>query len=966
MKQDTQAFDTAYGRLNKAQKLAVNTIEGPVMVMAGPGTGKTQILSLRIANILKNTDIPPDAILALTYTDSGCSAMRKRLSSLIGAQAYRVGIYTFHKYATDVITRHPDYFPRIIGAQPADDIDTYEIIKQAILESNADTLMPSGDPEYYVKPVQKLIGTLKSDAVTADQYEEYLKKEDGPDAIGKDGEPSNKLLRSQDFANVFRKYEALMREHRLYDYSDMLIELIRALETNEELRLELSESAQYILADEHQDANLAQNRILELLTMVHDDPNLFIVGDDKQAIYRFQGASLENFLYFKEKFKSAVIISLTDNYRSTQSIIDASAELMEGKSASDAKLTSIGDAGNPIEIVALKTEEDELKEVTYRIEQLLQNGTKPEDIAILVRKNSDIDAFMRTLRIRKIPFISSRDSDAVSQPSVVLLLALLKAVANPHDSSALARALLLPGFSISTLKLSELFDQHKKTHRPLFELIKDDEECKVAFRFFERMVREAMEKPILPLIDALVAESGYLTHTMQADSLTDALEAFRAVRGLISTRAERNPLFMLTDAERLILSLEKGVAQIRFNSSKGNGVTLMTLHKSKGLEYDHVFVPFAVESRFEARKDRQLFLLPPFVNKPEPDTEDERRLLYVGITRAKKHVVVTHHAFRANEREEAPSQFLFAFANAMRNSVDDPSGEELVPTMRESNSAEVLTEYTTLIEKFLESGISATALNNYLKDPWECFFKNILRLPETKVVHQMYGTAVHYALEQFYTAIGSGAIPKSSLLTTAFAKALAREPLTIKERKIFSEKGKETLEGYFAQYGGTFKGGGKNELSIKVDLQLMDAKKETVHFTGFLDRVDFEDGDSVHVTDYKTGKPKSRNDIEGKTQSGDGAYKRQLVFYKILLDIDGRYNMLDATIDFVEPNASGKFKRETFRITDEEKTELISKITVMVNELVSGEMLKKACESEDEQTRGFAEIVRKRYMVKGA
>ena len=964
MKQDTKAFDTAYKALNKAQKLAVDTIEGPVMVMAGPGTGKTQILSLRIAIILKNTDIPPDAILALTFTDSGCRAMRKRLTSLIGSEAYRVGIFTFHKYATNVIAQHPDYFPRIIGAKPADEVDTYEVIKDAIEKSGVDTLSPSGDPEYYIRPISRLISTLKSDAVSAEMYASYIDKEDGPDAFDKKGEPSSKLLRSKDFVTVFRAYETLMREKKLYDFNDMLIELINALQTNEDLRLELSESAQYILADEHQDANLAQNRILELLTTVHDEPNLFIVGDDKQAVYRFQGASLENFLYFKEKYKNAVIISLTDNYRSTQAIIDASAELMEGKSASDAKLTSIGETGKPIEIVAMQTEEDELQEIAHRIEALIKNGIQPDDIAILVRKNNDIDALMRILRIRKIPFLSFRDSDALAQPAVVLLLALLKSVQNPHDSSALSRSLLLPAFKISTLKLSAIFEAHRRTYRPVFELIADDDECAVAFSFYEKMTREALEKPILPLLDAIVTESGYLSHTLSAVSLSDALEAFRAVRELIVARAERDPLYMLEDAQKLISSLEKGIAQIRFGTvSKGAGVTLMTLHKSKGLEFDHVFVPFAVESRFEARKDRQLFLLPPFVNKPEPDTEDERRLLYVGITRAKKHVVVTHHAFRSNEREEAPSQFLFSFSNAERIHHDTRSDVMLVPTQGAEIAKETLAEYVTLIEKFFESGISATALNNYIQDPWECFFRNILRLPETKVAHQMYGTAVHYALEQFYTALSEGNSPESSMLTDAFIQALSREPLAKKERKVLEEKGKEALEGYFACYNGTFPKAGKTELSMKVDLPLDGIEREHVHLTGFLDRVDVSDGTRVHVTDYKTGKPKSRNDIEGKTQSGDGAYKRQLVFYKILLDVDGRYDMLDATIDFIEPNASGAYKRETFQITDEEKTELIKQITTMVCELTSGAMLHKPCESKDEQIRAFAEIISKRFVT---
>ena len=302
-KEGEQAFRESYERLNAGQKRAVDTIEGPVVVMAGPGTGKTQVLTLRIANILRTTDIPPDAILALTYTNSGVAAMRERLRLFIGNDAYRVNIHTFHGYASSVIDSHPDAFPRIIGATSADDVDRHDIVRTAIAKVGAESLRPPGNPEYYIQPILKLIGTLKNDRVGVEEYSEYMTTLKDEGVHDSEDEVSTKTLRSGAFLDVFRMYESLMRERSLYDFSDMLVELTHALETNQDLKLELSESAQYILADEHQDANRSQNKILELLSDFHDNPNLFIVGDDKQAIYRFQGASLENFLYFKNKYQ---------------------------------------------------------------------------------------------------------------------------------------------------------------------------------------------------------------------------------------------------------------------------------------------------------------------------------------------------------------------------------------------------------------------------------------------------------------------------------------------------------------------------------------------------------------------------------------------------------------------------------------------------------------------------------------
>lgn len=969
MTQDTEqraSFRKALSKLNEGQRKAVETIEGPVMVMAGPGTGKTQILTLRIAHILGQTDVPPDAILALTFTNAGVKAMRERLKTFIGHDAYRVNIFTFHGFASHVIESHPASFPRIIGASAADEVDQYEIVRAAIEEAGVPELRPPGDPEYYVKPIISLIGTLKGDAVDPEGYDAYLKTLVGDEAaFDEEGEPSTKMVRSSGFVLVYRAYERMMRERGLYDYSDMLVELIHALKNDSELRLELAESAQYILADEHQDANRAQNAILELLATAHPDgdqmPNLFIVGDDKQAIYRFQGASLENFLFFKERFPKGVLIPLTENYRSTKAILKAAGTLMVGRTIATVELTTPHDVGEPLEVVLGETAEDELQSVVARIKELIEHGVPTEEIAILLRKNRDIDLVVRMLRSAKVPFVSYRDSDALATSEVALLFALMRSVVDPHNSDALAKALFLPSFGLSTTVLSRLFSKHSRTRVPLFELLKEEPETARAVTFYTAMHKHAHTKSANATLDDIVTESGYIDEVLQGVSLPQVLDAYRSVRTLIETRSGRAHSYTLKDTLSLIRDLERGIVSLPLRGRGGqHGVQVMTLHKSKGLEFEHVFLPHALESRFKPRGTRSLFLVPPFVNQPDPDVEDERRLFYVGITRAKKCVYVSLHAHRDDEKEEHPVAFLTEVGDTKDTTA--PRSENMRPDTQHTKTTRTQ-EYRELVLGFLESGISATALNAYLKDPWECFFKNILRLPETKAAHQMYGTAIHAALEYLYRESAEGHQPTTEAVCAEFTRALSREPLIHHEKDVFLAKGIAALTGYLEEYGQHINKNALTEVSVAADLTLPpECGRTSVHVRGFLDRIEVEeDGVTTHVFDYKTGKVKSRNEILGKTLASDGSIFRQVVFYKLLLDLEGKRVMADATIDFVEPNPRGKYKREPFTVSDEEKAELVGQIGMMVRDLEEGTFLQKTCTSDDVQVRGLSEIIRARY-----
>jgi len=336
-------FLANYQELNSAQRVAVDNIDGPVIVVAGPGTGKTQMLTLRIANILCLTDTAPEQILALTFTESGVLAMRRRLLAFIGERAYRVPIHTFHGFCNSVIARFADHFPQFVGSSAISDIDRILLMQGVFDEIRPEHLHSFRNPYYYVPKALSSISECKRENISPN---ELLKRTEvrldeirsASDYVHTKGVHKDKvrgeykkeeeqLARVLDLSLIYGAYEKAMTEKESYDYDDMILAVVHALETDADLKLILQEEYQYLLADEYQDGNGAQNRVLELLADFHPNPNIFVVGDPDQAIYRFQGASLANFERFKDLYPSTKRITLIENYRSPQVILNLAHKL---------------------------------------------------------------------------------------------------------------------------------------------------------------------------------------------------------------------------------------------------------------------------------------------------------------------------------------------------------------------------------------------------------------------------------------------------------------------------------------------------------------------------------------------------------------------------------------------------------------------------------------------------------------
>jgi DNA helicase-2/ATP-dependent DNA helicase PcrA len=955
LKQTDSGFSELYKALNKEQKQAVDTIDGPVMVIAGPGTGKTSILTLRIANILKNTDTAPENILALTFTESAAHNMRSRLVNIIGHAGYKVAIHTFHGFAGDIIRSYPEKFPRIIGSSLITDIEKISIVENIVNTLPLELLRPYGDPSYYIRSIISTIQELKRDSYTPEDLEKSLNKEEkevksSPDLYHEKGAHKGKMKgmyidrlgsieKNRELNTVYKEYQETLGRKKKYDFDDMLGELISVMKTDSDFLLILQETYQYILADEHQDANRSQNTILELLSDFHDNPNLFIVGDEKQAIFRFQGASLENFLYFSRKYKKAVVIPLRQNYRSHQHILDASHEVIENNPSDGSRERVRLSAGSsrtskekPIIVVEAPNISSEISWVVGDIGRKIRAGVKPHEIAVLYRNNSEAFVVGDALRRNNIIFEIESDQNILDSPDVSKLVTLIRVACDPSHDGVLSEALLTGVFNISPIDVL-------RTIRTASEKRVDFNQIAVkefpdAVKTIHRWTRASLEEPLMAALELIVNDSQIVEKAL-SDNGHHRLSSIEAFYNKAREVAESSRSAKLKDLVAYIKTLEDHEVNIKSkNRAKDGAVRLMTVHRSKGLEFDAVYIVGAIESKWGGRSDRKSFRVSLIHGENDGGRiEDERRLFYVALTRARESVVVSYPLTNDDSRETLPSPFVSELKQDLVENIKAPLVNQLKEIQKskvKSVNNSILSDVKYLNELFEEQGISVTALNNYLNCPWNYFFSNLVRLPQLPTKHQMYGTAVHRTLQVFFNKYREEADLSKNELLKIFEHYLSEQPLPTIDYISSLEKGKKSLSGYYDTYKSKWS---RNIITeYKIGGVELPVNGVVVKLKGQLDKLEIVSDGVVNVVDYKTSKPTSRADIEGKTKSSNGNYKRQLVFYHLLLSLDdrGTYRMQSGELDFIEPDDKDRYKKEQFEITKDDIALLKTDIANMV------------------------------------
>jgi len=778
----------------------------------------------------------------------------------------------------------------------------------------------------------------------------------------------------------FSRFQDLMRRRNRYDFDDMINWVIKAFEENKNLLASYQERYLYTLVDEYQDTSGTQNRIVELLINYWDTPNVFVVGDDDQSIYRFQGANVENMLTFANSYKKDLFtVVLTSNYRSIQSILDISKTLInrneerlvkqiDGLSkelvAANKKINHLLHA--PV-ITEYESQQQEMIGITLQVQKLLEEGTAPGRIGIIYRENKYGEELTRYFKLRNIPVYSKRNLNILEQPLAQKLTLFLRYLAAEYDipyggDEMLFEILHFDWFGIPAIEIAKLsievnerrFNDSKtsirqlmvdKANMPARDLFTPGfpEKLKKASAVIEKIIAEVPNVTLQVLFENIIRETGALNRVMQS---TDKIWEMQVLTGLfdfIKEETHRRPLMSLKDLVSVIDLMETEDIALPLIQTSGSdkGVNLLTVHGSKGLEFEHVFFAGCNASAWEKkRKPGGGYSLPDtmFTSQGKhTDDEELRRLFYVALTRAEQYLTVSYSKFKTDGKELEPSMFIAEI-------IDQHPDINITPAIVH---AEEVFEFSALqfketapeIEKIEEEFISGlldkfvmnvTALNNYLKCPLEFYFKNLVRIPSPKNEATEFGSSVHYALEKLFRKMqdsGSEKFPPKDEFITDFEWYMRRhrESFTQEQFDRRLEYGHEVLSNYYDKYINTF-----NKI-VAIERNIRNVVVNGVPLKGKLDKLEFN-GKLVNVVDYKTGDPdKAREKLKGfaEGESIGGDYWRQAVFYKLLVDESKQndWRVISSEFDFIEPDKKKNYRKEKIVITQQDLDEVKRQLT---------------------------------------
>lgn len=1003
-----QKFTEEYKRLNEQQKLAVDTIEGPVMVIAGPGTGKTQILASRIGKILLETDSQPRNILCLTYTDAGVVAMRRRLSQFIGPDAYRVGIYTFHAFCNDIIQENLSLFEKT-ALDPISELERIELFKYLIdtFPKNHPLKRYRGDVYYEIHNLQSLFSTMKregwSPAFISERIDAYLADLPTRDEFiykraykgfkagdlkkDKFDEEKEKMEKLRAAVNEFDRFQQLMRSRNRYDFDDMINWVIKAFEENPALLNRYQEQFLYILVDEFQDTSGTQNKLVKLLINFWESPNIFVVGDDDQSIYRFQGANVENMLQFAKSYSETLMVVLTNNYRSAQPILDVSMTLInnnqerlvkqiEGLSknlkSSHPKFFALEPADAIPTIREYETQRHEMINITLQVQELLSQGVMPGRISIIYRENKYGEELTQYFKLLGLPVYSKRHINLLQEPFAKKIIKLIKYIAAEHEvtyggDEMLFEILHFDWFNIPPIEIAKLSIEvadrafgnnrtslrrllHDKANMPPADLFSKGLHpgLQQASKALERLIAIVPNVTLQVLVENIIRRTGLLNNIMQSPEKAWMMQVLTALFDFIKDETHRNPLLQLTDLVEIFELMEKEGLPLPLVQVSGNdkGVNLLTAHGSKGLEFEYVFIAGVNASSWEKkRKPGGGYKIPENVfeshenssaaNRENTDAEELRRLFYVALTRAEHYLYISYSRFKNDGKELEPSMFLAEIQE-----------QHQLPVEKVFTSDEVLTEFqlvqlseteapeisrieedfiTALLDRFV---MNVTALNNYLKCPLEFYFKNLLRIPSPKNEATEFGSAIHHALQRLFEKMreNNNKFPGKGEFIDDFNWYMHRhrENFTREQYDRRLEYGQEVLSNYYDNYIYSW-----NRV-VAVERNIRNVVVNGVQLKGKLDKLEF-DGKQVNIVDYKTGDPeKARAKLQppSEREPNGGDYWRQAVFYKILVDNyeSKDWQVISTEFDFIEPDKKKLYRKEKVVITPADITTVSQQI----------------------------------------
>jgi len=875
--------------LNNEQKKAVTFGKGPLLIIAGAGTGKTTVISERIHYLISSKKARPEEILALTFTEKASREMEERVDLRMPYGTTQMWISTFHSFCDRILKNES----LSIGLSPnfklMGEAESIQFFTKHLFEFTLEYFRPLGNPTKFIAGILQHFSRLKDEDITVSQYIQWV------EAFGrkaKSPEEREEYKKYKELAGAYRTYEELKTKEGLADYGDLIANTLTVFRTRKKILAQYQKQFKYILIDEFQDTNFAQNELAMLLAGTKQ--NITVVGDDDQAIYRWRGAAISNIIQFRKHFKKAKIIVLTKNYRSTQEILNRSYDLIQHNNPDRLEVVEKINKrlectrrvnGESITVLSAERVEDEGELVAKEINALVEGKSKEssvvyKDIAILVRANAHAEPFVRALSRAGIPFQFLGPGQLFRQPEVKDIIAYLKLLYNVHDSVSMYRILTMDVFDVPVRDVAEIVSFAKTNNTSLFGASEQLMTSPSLSESGKKKVSDiiTMIHKHLGLIKKETAgqisyfflqDSGLLQSLTTVTNVHEQHKAENIAKFFDKVKTyevdhEDASIFAVVDW--LDLSIDLGESPIASNTDWGeiNAVNILTVHSAKGLEFKVVFLVNLVSARFPTNERHEQIPIPDALVKevlPVGDyhMEEERRLFYVGLTRAKDYLYLTGAKYYGDgKREKKLSPF-----------IQECLGNQDVGTVtrqQENNEKQLFlidwsapdTKRATPQELEPNKSITSiwyTHIESFKRCPLQYKYRYLIKIPVPTSAALGFGDIVHKTMQEFYTQVIAGINVTKELLLTLYANQWKSKGFMNKSYEDEMKKhGEVLLSEYFD------KGYDKKTKTIAVEQGFKIKISKDITLGGKIDRIDRTVDGKLEIIDYKTGAAPKRRD----------------------------------------------------------------------------------------------------------
>lgn len=860
-------------KVNKEQEKAIKHGDGPLLIIAGAGTGKTTVVTERIKYLVLSKKAKPSEILALTFTEKAAREMEERVDIGMPYGYSQMWIMTFHSFCDKILRREGLH----IGLNPSykllTDGESARFFRKKLFDFDIDYFRPLGNPTKFIDAILQHFSRLTDEDISPEVYSLWTDK-----LKNETEEEKLEYKKYKELSSLYKTYTDLKIKEGYFEFGDLITQCLKLFRNRPNILGEYKRQFKYILVDEFQDTNYSQNEIVKLLA--GENGNITVVADDDQSIYRFRGAAVSNVIQFRNSFPKTNVVVLTKNYRSTQEILDSSYKLIQFNNPDrlevvekiDKKLKSqLFETGDVPEFIHADRVENEAESVAKKVEELVESeGYSYKDFAVLVRANTHADPFVKSFNRNGIPSQFLGPGRLFKQPEVLDLIAYLKVLYNSEDSISLYRVFAIDYFEISGNDLMSLSNAARKTNQSLYDVavkVENEDISEKSKASIQKLIKIIKKHQNLGKIETagrilylFLEESGMLTYLLRSETETAEKRSINIAKffdKLKSFESANDTASVSEVVDFLDLSLETGESPLTADSdwTENNAVNILTVHSSKGLEFPVVFIVNLVAQRFPTTDRREAIPIPQELIReilPVGDyhIEEERRLFYVGITRAKKRLYLTASDFYGDgKRAKKLSPFIYEALelDMFDKKLNNNKNEQL--TFLEYKPKDV--EQSLKSEHYKVTYLSYSDIETFETCPLHYKLSKIFRLPVPPSASASFGLSVHASLREFFESVTTGKKPTEKIMFDILEKNwVSKGFIDKKQERDFFEKGRMYLSGFLRQ------GFVKQKLPVlmeeKFSFPLRNAKGERILVGGTIDRVDDLGDGIIEIIDYKT------------------------------------------------------------------------------------------------------------------